>query len=139
VKDFAEDVNLLRDGLPEYAGLPPEADAVLLRWSAPELCHSIQSAIFAGHFRFFTEVAATHLGVGEDQFWSMVRAQVLAYHDRFPELAERYALFDLFGPRFDRICLNREQLLGGGFHDRADRDESFDVAYGTVPNPLHPR
>ncbi|URN12564.1 hypothetical protein LUW77_15595 [Streptomyces radiopugnans] len=32
LKDFAEDVNLLPGRRPEYAGLPPRADAVLLRW-----------------------------------------------------------------------------------------------------------
>ncbi|WP_267593606.1 IucA/IucC family protein [Carbonactinospora thermoautotrophica] len=137
VKDFAEDVNLVPQPLPEYADLPPRADAVLLRWPPADLCHSIQSAIFAGHFRFFTDVVERHLGVPEGEFWAMVRAEVLAYQERFPELAERFAMFDLLAPTFGRVCLNREQLLGGGFHDRADRDESFDVMHGVVPNPLH--
>jgi siderophore synthetase component len=136
VKDFAEDVNLLPEQRPEYAHLSPRADAVLLRWPATDLAHSILSAVFAGHFRFFADVVATHLGVAEREFWALVRAEVLAYQARFPELADRFAAFDLFASSIGRVCLNREHLLGGGFHDRADRDDSFDVVRGTVPNPL---
>ncbi|MGP3957977.1 IucA/IucC family protein [Nonomuraea sp. 3N208] len=136
VKDFAEDVNLLPGRRPEYAGLSPRADAVLLRWPAGELAHSLLSAVFAGHFRFFAPLAEEHLGVPEAEFWGLVRAEIERYHARFPELADRFEEFGLFAPEFDRVALNREQLLGGGFHDRAERDEGFDVVHGTVPNPL---
>jgi hypothetical protein len=34
------------------------------------------------------------------------------------------------------VCLNRERLLPGGYHDRAERDAYFDVAASGVPNPL---
>ncbi|MCG3039700.1 IucA/IucC family siderophore biosynthesis protein [Streptomyces sp. S1A] len=136
LKDFAEDVNLLPGRRPEYAGLPQRADAVLLRWPAHELAHSLLSAVFAGHFRFLAPLVEEHLGVPEADFWSLVRAEVGRYHARFPELADRFEEFDLLAPSFDRVALNREQLLGGGFHDRAERDEGFDVVHGTVPNPL---
>lgn len=136
VKDFAEDVNLLPGDRPEYAGLSERADRVLLRWPAHELAHSLLSAVFAGHFRFFAPLCADQLGVGEDEFWALVRAEIERYHARFPELADRFDAYGLFAPSFDRVALNREQLLGGGFHDRAERDEGFDVVHGTVPNPL---
>ncbi|MGW6309857.1 IucA/IucC family C-terminal-domain containing protein, partial [Streptomyces niveus] len=136
VKDFAEDVNLLPGALPEYAGLTGRADRVLLRWPAHELAHSLLSAVFAGHFRFFAPLCAGQLGVGEDEFWALVRAEIERYHARFPELADRFDAYGLLAPSFDRVALNREQLLGGGFHDRAERDEGFDVVHGTVPNPL---
>ncbi|MEV8404421.1 IucA/IucC family protein [Streptomyces niveus] len=136
VKDFAEDVNLLPGALPEYAGLTERADRVLLRWPAHELAHSLLSAVFAGHFRFFAPLCAGQLGVGEDEFWALVRAEIERYHARFPELADRFDAYGLLAPSFDRVALNREQLLGGGFHDRAERDEGFDVVHGTVPNPL---
>jgi aerobactin synthase len=136
VKDFAEDVNLLPEERPEYAALSARARAVLLRWPAHELAHSLLSAVFAGHFRFFAPLAEAHLGVPETEFWGQVRAEIERYHARFPETADRAAEFGLFAPVFDRVALNREQLLGGGFHDRAERDEGFDVVHGTVPNPL---
>ncbi|MFC8827730.1 IucA/IucC family protein [Streptomyces sp. NPDC057137] len=136
VKDFAEDVNLLPGDRPEYAGLPERADRVLLRWPAHELAHSLLSAVFAGHFRFFAPLCADQLALDEDAFWALVRAEIERYHARFPELADRFDAYGLFAPSFDRVALNREQLLGGGFHDRAERDEGFDVVHGTVPNPL---
>ncbi|MCF6524302.1 IucA/IucC family siderophore biosynthesis protein [Streptomyces sp. JJ36] len=136
VKDFAEDVNLLPGARPEYAGLPADADAVLLRWPARELAHSLLSAVFAGHFRHFAPLVAESLEVPEREFWSLVRAEVERYHARFPQLADRFAEFGLLAPEFGRVALNREQLLGGAFHDRAEKDEGFDVVHGTVPNPL---
>ncbi|MGW4466460.1 IucA/IucC family protein [Micromonospora sp. NPDC004704] len=138
LKDFGADVELLPFDLPEYARIPAEARDRLHRWPAGDLAHSILSAICAGHFRFFTDIVERHLGVPEREFWSLVREPIDAYHRRFPELAERFAWFDLLGPEFGRVALNREQLLGGGFHDRAERDAEFDVMYGTLANPLHP-
>ncbi|MEV5239485.1 IucA/IucC family protein [Streptomyces cinnamoneus] len=136
VKDFAEDVNLLPGDHPEYAALTERADRILLRWPAHELAHSLLSAVFAGHFRFFAPLVAEHLDVPEDTFWAMVRAEIERYHARFPELADRFDAFGLLAPDFDRVALNREQLLGGGFHDRAEKDEGFDVVHGRVANPL---
>ncbi|WP_051717622.1 IucA/IucC family protein [Streptomyces megasporus] len=136
LKDFAEDVNLLPGDRPEYAGLSERADAVLLRWPARELAHSLLSAVFAGHFRFFAPLVEEHLGVPEGEFWALVRAEVDRHRARFPELKDRFEEFGLLAPVFDRVALNREQLLGGAFHDRAERDEGFDVVHGTVPNPL---
>ncbi|MFI6761892.1 IucA/IucC family protein [Micromonospora sp. NPDC050417] len=137
LKDFGADVELLPFDLPEYAGIPPEARDRLHRWPARDLAHSILSAICAGHFRFLTDIVERHLGVPEREFWFLVREPIEAYHRRFPELSDRFAWFDLLGPEFGRVALNREQLLGGGFHDRAERDAEFDVMYGTVVNPLH--
>ncbi|PRY02174.1 IucA/IucC family protein [Allonocardiopsis opalescens] len=137
LKDFGSDVELLPFDLPEYARLPEHVRAVLHRWQPGELAHSVLSAICAGHFRYFTDIAERHLGVPEDAFWALVREEITAYHGRFPELSERFAWFDLLAPVIDRVALNREQLIGGGFHDRAERDAQFDVMYGKVVNPLH--
>ncbi|WP_208817311.1 IucA/IucC family protein, partial [Micromonospora echinofusca] len=137
VKDFGADVELLPFDLPEYADLPADTRARLHRWPARDLAHSILSAICAGHFRFLTDIVERHLGVPEADFWRLVREPIDAYHRRFPELAERFGWFDLLAPEFGRVALNREQLFGFGFHDRADRDAEFDVMHGTVANPLH--
>lgn len=136
IKDLAEDVNLLPNALHEYTTLPADADAALHRWPPRDLRHSILSAVFAGHFRFFGDIVERHLTVREERFWELVAATVRSYRDTFPELSDRIAAFDLEAPQFERICLNREQLLGDGFHDRAERDESFDLTHGTVDNPL---
>lgn len=131
LKDFAEDVNLLPGR--SYADLPAEADRLLPRWSERELAHSIVTAVFAGVFRPLSVLASEQLGVPD--FWALVRASVDAYRERFPELAERHEAYGLTADEVERICLNREQLTGGGFHDRAEKEE-FEIVHGTVPNPL---
>ncbi|MEX5634845.1 IucA/IucC family protein [Parafrankia sp. FMc2] len=136
VKDFGADIDLVEGDFPERAATDGGAGALCRHWPAGLLAHSVLSAVFAGHFRYFSVLAADHLGVAEERFWSLVRDTVLGYQRAHPEHAARHALIDLMGPVFARVCLNREQLAGAGFHDRAGRDAQFDVLHGTVANPL---
>lgn len=69
-------------------------------------------------------------------FWSLVRAEIVRHHARFPELKERFELFDMLTPEIERLCLNRNRLLVDGYRDRASRPHA--AIHGTVPNPLHP-
>jgi aerobactin synthase len=133
LKDFAEDVNLLPGKV--YPDLPETADRLLPRWSEGELAHSIITAVFAGVFRPLAPLASEHLAVAEPEFWLMVRAEIDAYREEFPELAERHTTYGLTADQVERICLNREQLTGGGFHDRAEKEE-FEIVNGHVPNPV---
>lgn len=133
LKDFAEDVNLLPGR--SYVGLPAEADRLLPRWAEGELAHSIVTAVFAGVFRPLAVLASEQLGVPEPGFWALVRAAVDEYFARFPESARRRGAYGLTAAEVERICLNREQLAGGGFHDRAEKEE-FEIVHGAVPNPL---
>lgn len=137
VKDFVDDMKLLDTDLPEYADLPDEALGVLMRFDAGELTSSIAKSLFIGHFRYLAPLAQEQVGVPEDRFWELVREEVLRYQEEFPRLAERFARFDLLAPEFERVCLNRERLLGGGYHDRAERDAEFHLDAPPIPNPLH--
>ncbi|MFY7070087.1 IucA/IucC family protein [Nocardiopsis changdeensis] len=137
VKDFVDDMKLLDADLPEYEGLPAEALGVLMRFDARELTSSVAKSLFIGHFRYLAPLAEEQLGVGEERFWALVRAEIDRYRAEFPELADRFALFDLLAPEYERVCLNRERLLGGGYHDRAERDAEFHLDAPPVPNPLH--
>ncbi|WP_131784709.1 IucA/IucC family protein [Protofrankia symbiont of Coriaria ruscifolia] len=133
----AESAGIDRPGRPEHADPPEAVGRYLRRWPASDLAHSILSALCTGHFRFFSVLVEDHLGVREKEFWTLVRAEIENYHRGFPEYADRFVLFNLLAPTFDRVCLNREQLAGTGFHDRPDRDGGFDIMYGQVANPLH--
>lgn len=135
VKDFAEDITLLPGR--DYPGLPPAADAVLVRWPLAEMAHSIISAIITGHFRYLAPLVERHLGVPQARFWELVRADLLAWRAEHPDLAASFDELGLLAPDFERIALNREQLTGGGFHDRAERDAEPDLMHGHVPNPLY--
>jgi len=133
LKDFGADVELLDTDVPEYDLIPADVRAQLHRWSAGELAHSVLSAICAGVFRFLAPLVEEQLAVPESDFWALVRAEIVAYHERFGIESDA---FGLLAPTFGRVSLNREQLIGGGFHDRSERDAEFDVINGVVANPL---
>ncbi|MCI0686238.1 MAG: IucA/IucC family siderophore biosynthesis protein [Sporichthyaceae bacterium] len=136
VKDFVDDVNVAAAPLPELAGMPDEVAAVLLREPPQFLCQFIQSGLFVGVFRYLADLSETQLGVSEAEFWGLVRAEILAYQDRFrATLADRFALFDLLGPDLERLCLNRNRLLLDGYRDRPERPHA--AVEGRIRNPLH--
>lgn len=134
VKDFVDDVNISAAPLPELADLPADVAGVLLREPPEFLCQFIHSGLFVGHYRYLAELAERDLGVPRDRFWELVRTEILDYQASFPELADRFATFDLFTPRIERLCLNRNRLLLDGYRDRPERPHA--AVHGTVPNPL---
>nr|WP_229759199.1 IucA/IucC family siderophore biosynthesis protein [Peterkaempfera bronchialis] len=135
VKDFVDDVNISDQPLPELADIPAEVSAVLLRERPDFLCQFIHSGLFVGVYRYLAPLLEDHLGLPEQEFWGLVRQEITAYQRRFPELADRFALFDLLTPRIERLCLNRNRLLLDGYRDRPQRPHA--AVQGTVPNPLH--
>ncbi|MHA4814075.1 IucA/IucC family protein [Streptomyces aculeolatus] len=135
VKDFVDDVNVSSKPLPEHAGMPEEVRRTLLTEPPEFLPQFIHSGLFIGVFRYLAPLCADELGVPEAEFFGLVRAEILCYQRRFPELADRFALFDLLVPRIDRLCLNRNRLYLDGYRDRDRRPHA--AVDGTVPNPLH--
>jgi siderophore synthetase component len=135
VKDFVDDVNVSAEPLPETAAMPAEVSEVLLREPPGFLTQFIHSGLFVGVLRYLAPLCEEQLGVAEAGFWSLVRAEVLRYQRRFPELKERFETFDLLTPRIDRLCLNRNRLYLDGYRDRAERPHA--AVHGTVANPLH--
>lgn len=135
VKDFVDDVNLSARPLPELARLPELVREVLLTEEPEQLTQFIHSGLFVGVFRYLAPLCQEQLGVEEADFWSLVRAEVLRYQRRFPELKERFETFDLLTERIARLCLNRNRLYLDGYRDRPERPHA--AVHGTVPNPLH--
>ncbi|MBD0690217.1 IucA/IucC family siderophore biosynthesis protein [Streptomyces sp. CBMA123] len=134
VKDFVDDVNLSDQDLPELRELPAEVAGVLLRDDPQGLCQFIHSGLFIGVFRYLAPLLEAQAGLAETEFWALLRAEIHRYQARFPELRERFELFDLFRPRIDRLCLNRNRLIMDGYQDRPHRPHA--VRHGTVPNAL---
>ncbi|MQA16154.1 MAG: siderophore biosynthesis protein [Pseudonocardiaceae bacterium] len=64
-------------------------------------------------------------GLPEREFWAAARGQVETYQRRFPELAERFAQFDVFKPELDVEQLTTRRLL-----------PDTELRMHTVPNPL---
>ncbi|MCX5310207.1 IucA/IucC family siderophore biosynthesis protein [Streptomyces sp. NBC_00154] len=136
IKDFVDDVNISARPLPEHATMPEDVRAVLLTEEPGFLTQFIHSGLFIGVFRFLSRLCEEQLGVPEAEFWSLVRAEILRHHARFPELKERFEMFDMLTPRIERLCLNRNRLYRDGYRDRSERPHA--AVHGTVPNPLHP-
>ncbi|MFE6052428.1 IucA/IucC family protein [Kitasatospora sp. NPDC056446] len=134
VKDFVDDVNLSAHDLPELRDLPADVAGVLLREPPEGLCQFIHSGLFIGVFRYLAPLLEAQAGLPEAEFWALLRAEIHRHQDRFPELRERFELFDLFRPRLDRLCLNRNRLLLDGYQDRPHRPHA--ARFGTVPNAL---
>ncbi|PBC60853.1 IucA/IucC family protein [Streptomyces sp. Tue6028] len=135
VKDFVDDVNVSAEPLPEHTSMPDEVRRVLLAEPPEFLIQFIHSGLFVGVFRYLAPLCEEQLGVPEDEFWSLVRAEIVRHQTRFPELKDRYEMFDLLTPRIERLCLNRNRLHLDGYRDRPDRPHA--AVHGTVPNPLH--
>ncbi|MFE2246223.1 IucA/IucC family protein [Streptomyces lavendulae] len=135
VKDFVDDINISSEPLPEHASMPDEVRAALLTEPPGYLTQFIHSGLFVGVFRYLSALCEDRLGLPESDFWSLVRAEILRHQARFPELKDRYELFDLLTERIDRLCLNRNRLHEDGYRDRPDRPHA--VTHGTVANPLY--
>ncbi|MEV8403009.1 IucA/IucC family protein [Streptomyces niveus] len=134
IKDFVDDVNVSARPLPEHETMPREVRDTLLTEEPSFLTQFIHSGLFVGVFRFLAPLCQEQLDVPERTFWSLVRAEILRHHARFPELKDRFETFDLLTPRIARLCLNRNRLHLDGYRDRADRPHA--AVHGTVPNPL---
>ncbi|WP_406091788.1 IucA/IucC family protein [Streptomyces sp. NBC_01013] len=135
IKDFVDDVNVSARPLPEHDTMPPDVRRVLLTEEPAFLTQFIHSGLFTGVFRFLSPLCEEQLGVPENVFWSLVRAEILRHHARFPELKERFEMFDMLTPRIERLCLNRNRLHLDGYRDRPERPHA--AVHGTVANPLH--
>ncbi|MFD9748309.1 IucA/IucC family protein [[Kitasatospora] papulosa] len=136
IKDFVDDVNVSARKLPEHDTMPADVRAVLLTEEPSFLTQFIHSGLFVGVFRYLSPLCEEQLGVPEGEFWSLVRAEILRHHARFPDLKERFEIFDMLTPTIERLCLNRNRLHLDGYRDRSERPHA--AVHGTVPNPLHP-
>lgn len=135
IKDFVDDVNVSAVRLPEQEPMPADVRAVLLTEEPGFLPQFIHSGLFVGVLRYLAPLCEEQLGFAEADFWPLVRAEIIRHQERFPELKDRYNLFDLLTPRIARLCLNRNRLHLDGYRDRAERPHA--AVHGTVPNPLH--
>ncbi|WP_405776450.1 IucA/IucC family protein [Streptomyces sp. NBC_00859] len=135
IKDFVDDVNISSESLPEHDSMPADVRDVLLTEDPAFLTQFIHSGLFVGVFRYLAPLCEDQLGVPEADFWQLVRAEILRHQARFPELKERFEMFDLLTPRIERLCLNRNRLHLDGYRDRPSRPHA--AVHGTVSNPLH--
>ncbi|MFB7467845.1 IucA/IucC family protein [Streptomyces sp. NPDC056224] len=134
LKDFVDDVCVSFTDVPERGPEPDGHDHVLPRKHPSVIKQHVMDQIFVGHFRYLAPLCAEQLGVPERTFWRTVRQTVLDFQSRFPELADRFAEYDLLTPQIPRYGLNRDRIVVTRYGDRALRHALF--PNGTHPNPL---
>ncbi|MDX2296881.1 MULTISPECIES: IucA/IucC family protein [Streptomyces] len=134
LKDFVDDVCVSFTDVPERGPEPDGHDHVLPRKHPSIIKQHVVDQVFVGHFRYLAPLCADQLGVPEKTFWRLVRQTILDFQKRFPELAERFAEYDLLTPEIPRYGLNRDRVVVTRYGDRALRHALF--PNGTHPNPL---
>jgi len=97
---------------------------------------SIFTDVFDCIFRFISAILHQSGTLPQEQFWHAVAQCVKAYQQAHPQLASKFARYDLFTPAFTRSCLNRLQLANNQqMINLADPAENLKFA-GTLTNPL---
>ncbi|WP_226039965.1 IucA/IucC family siderophore biosynthesis protein [Natrinema sp. DC36] len=134
VKDFVDDVNVAEAPLEELQGLPDDLEDVLLSVPPEELRLFVVYGLFVGVYRYLADLLVRHHDYSEEQFWGQVRTAIEDYQAQFPDLEDRFELFDLLEPAVPKLTLNRNRILDIGYGDLPERPHA--VEHGTVPNPL---
>ena len=109
LKDFQGDMRLVDEDFPEAATLPTVVKDVTVRLSADYLIHDLQTGHFVTVLRFISPLMQA-CGVSEARFYQLLAQVLEGYMARHPEMAERFALFDLFKPQIIRVVLNPVKL-----------------------------
>jgi siderophore synthetase component len=143
---------VLRDGVPVRVIMKDIAEEIVVSGSRVTLPEDVRRVhaemaddvkllaiftdVFDCFFRFLAPLLAAEGLLSVDEFWATVADSVHDYQRRNPELADRFAEFDIFADEFRLSCLNRLQLRNNQqMVDLTDVAGSLLFA-GTLANPL---
>ncbi|MFC5200918.1 MULTISPECIES: IucA/IucC family protein [Streptomyces] len=131
-KDIAEEIAVMD----AQAVLPPAVERIRVEVPEDTKLLSIFTDVFDCFFRFLAANLAAEGVLDEDVFWRTVAESVRAYQEATPELAEKFAQYDLFAPEFALSCLNRLQLRDNRqMVDLTDPSGALQLV-GTLRNPI---
>ena len=132
MKDIGEEVAVLNGSEP----LPQEVQRLAVELEEEMKLNYILLDIFDCIFRYLAPILDKQTEVSEAQFWALVADNVRDYQAHHPQLADKFAQYDLFKDSFVRTCLNRIQLNNNQqMIDLADREKNLRFA-GGIDNPL---
>ncbi|MCL1122380.1 IucA/IucC family protein [Shewanella seohaensis] len=132
MKDIGEEVAVLNGSEP----LPQEVQRLAVELEEEMKLNYILLDIFDCIFRYLAPILDKQTEVSEAQFWALVADNVRDYQAQHPQLADKFARYDLFKDSFVRTCLNRIQLNNNQqMIDLADREKNLRFA-GGIDNPL---
>ncbi|MEU5663013.1 IucA/IucC family protein [Streptomyces longwoodensis] len=131
-KDIAEEIAVLDPD----AVLPPEVRRIRVEVPEDQKLLSVFTDVFDCFFRFLAAQLAAGGVLAEDGFWRTVAEVTREYQEATPQLAEKFARYDLFAPEFALSCLNRLQLRDNRqMVDLADPSGALQLV-GTLENPI---
>lgn len=106
MKDIAEESAILN----KDAKLPDNVKRLAVDVPERVKLLAIFIDVFDGFFRYVNQILVEHDCCSEDVFWSAVARCVARYQADNPQLAQKFAEYDMFAPEFLHSCLNRLQL-----------------------------
>ncbi|WP_411752880.1 aerobactin synthase IucC [Serratia sp. (in: enterobacteria)] len=109
LKDFQGDMRLVDQDFPQAASLPQVVKDVTVRLPADYLIHDLQTGHFVTVLRFISPLMSG-CGIREPRFYQVLAQVLERYMAQHPQLADRFALFDLFKPQIIRVVLNPVKL-----------------------------
>ncbi|MFF3481864.1 IucA/IucC family protein [Streptomyces sp. NPDC002701] len=131
-KDIAEEIAVMDPD----AVLPPAVERLRVDVPEDKKLLSLFTDVFDCFFRFLAANLAGEGVIEEDDFWRTVADCVRDYQERTPELADKFAQYDMFAPEFALSCLNRLQLRDNEqMVDLADPAGALQLV-GTLKNPI---
>ncbi|MFG2518790.1 IucA/IucC family protein [Streptomyces sp. NPDC048527] len=131
-KDIAEEIAVMDTD----AVLPPKVDRIRAEVPDDMKLLSIFTDVFDCFFRFLAANLVEDGVVDEDTFWAAVADCVRDYQWSAPQLAEKFARFDMFAPSFELSALNRLQLRNNEqMVDLADPSGALQLV-GDLENPI---
>ncbi|MFG3366466.1 IucA/IucC family protein [Streptomyces sp. NPDC048156] len=131
-KDIAEEIAVMDTD----AVLPPKVDRIRAEVPDDMKLLSIFTDVFDCFFRFLAANLVEDGVVDEETFWAAVADCVRDYQRSAPQLAEKFAQFDMFAPSFALSALNRLQLRNNEqMVDLADPSGALQLV-GDLENPI---
>ena len=131
-KDIAEEIAVMDPD----AVLPPTVERLRVDVPEDKKLLSIFTDVFDCFFRFLAANLAEEGVLDEEDFWRTVAETVRDYQHAMPELADKFAQYDMFAPEFALSCLNRLQLRNNKqMVDLADPAGALQLV-GTLKNPI---
>ncbi|MEU3397666.1 IucA/IucC family protein [Streptomyces filamentosus] len=131
-KDIAEEICVMDP----QAVLPPAVERIRAEVPEDMKLLSVFTDVFDCFFRFLGATLAAEGTVAEDVFWRTVAESVKDYQASKPELADRFAQYDVFAETFALSALNRLQLRNNKqMVDLADPSAALQLV-GDLVNPI---
>ncbi|MGW5776173.1 IucA/IucC family protein [Streptomyces sp. NPDC003863] len=131
-KDIAEEICVMDP----TAVLPPAVERIRAEVPEDMKVLSVFTDVFDCFFRFLSATLAAEGTLSEDDFWRTVAECVRDYQRSKPELAEKFARYDLFAETFALSALNRLQLRNNRqMVDLADPSAALQLV-GDLVNPI---